>query len=407
MSLSEPGAGGIAAGLIERARGMLTAPSAEWAKIDKETPDTAGLLLRYALPLAALSAICGFIGQSMFGASAFGVTVKIPFVQALISAVVACGLSLGLIWVFSWLINFLAPSFGGQKNEGKALQVATYATTAPFLAGVFQIFPVIAFLGIIGVVFYCVHLHGGLKAVMKAPDEKATGYTATVVVVGLVLAMLMFGFVGCVAGTAQLAQVGAGIARDGADGTVTLPNGGQIDLGKMEDAAKKMEEAAKQMEAGGGAALPAVDLEALKALVPETLPGGWKRFEISTGSSGALGFGAAGVTGRYEKGDSRLELQVADLSGMGAMAGFASAFGVQSSTENANGYERVVTKDGQFVMEKLDRAMKTAEYTALVGDRFVVSASGTNVTEADVKAAFATVSPDQLKALAAKAQPAP
>ena len=93
------------------------------------------------------------------------------------------------------IIDAFAPAFGGQKSRIQALKVSAYASTAAWCAGIFALVPPLSFLGILGL--YSLYLlYSGLPVLMKAPQEKAAGYTALVVVCAIVL----FAMIGWVSG---------------------------------------------------------------------------------------------------------------------------------------------------------------------------------------------------------------
>jgi hypothetical protein len=72
----------------------------------------------------------------------------------------------------------------------QALKVAAYASTAALVAGVFAILPGLQVLQFLG--FYSLYLlFLGLPVLMKAPKDKALGYTAVVVIAAIVLNMLV------------------------------------------------------------------------------------------------------------------------------------------------------------------------------------------------------------------------
>ena len=100
---------------------------------------------------------------------------------ALSSAVVDFAMGLIGVYVLSLIIDALAPTFGGQKDRMQALKVAAYSGTAAWVAGIFLIFPPVMLLAVLGLYsFYLLYL--GLPRLMKTPQDKATGYTAAVVV---------------------------------------------------------------------------------------------------------------------------------------------------------------------------------------------------------------------------------
>ncbi len=99
------------------------------------------------------------------------------------------------VYVLALIIDALAPTFNGQKNQIQALKVAAYSSTASWVAGVFALVPGLRILTILGL--YSLYLlYTGLPVLMKAPQDKAMGYTAVVIVAAIVLFML----VGIVAG---------------------------------------------------------------------------------------------------------------------------------------------------------------------------------------------------------------
>lgn len=201
--------GATASGLIDRVKGILLTPQAEWDKIDAEPADLNKIYLGYVAPLAALAAVCGFIGLSVFGLSAFGVNYRVPMVTGLVSAVLQVGLGLAGVFVLAFITNALAPTFGSQQNMGQAHKLAAYGSTASFLSGVFAIFPPLAVLGLVGL--YSLYLiYVGLPKMMKTPDDKRMGYFLTVLVVAIVAGIV----IGLVMGSVR-AAMGGGIAAPG------------------------------------------------------------------------------------------------------------------------------------------------------------------------------------------------
>jgi hypothetical protein len=95
-------------------------------------------------------------------------------------------LSLVGVYVLSLIIDALAPTFGGTKNPISALKVAAYSSTASWVVGIFTLIPALSVLGILGLYsLYLLYL--GLPALMKAPQDKAIGYTLVVIVSAIVL----------------------------------------------------------------------------------------------------------------------------------------------------------------------------------------------------------------------------
>ncbi|MGQ0660495.1 Yip1 family protein [Sphingosinicella sp.] len=167
--------------LIDRAKNILLTPKTEWGVIDAEPATVQGLYTSYVLILAAIGPIAMLIGQQVFGWGAMGVTIKPPLNYSIGLAVITYVLGLVSVYVMALIIDALAPSFNGTKNQIQAMKVAAYAPTAAWLAGIFQIVPGLAFLGIVGL--YSLYLYYlGMPRLMRVPEDKALGYVVVVCV---------------------------------------------------------------------------------------------------------------------------------------------------------------------------------------------------------------------------------
>ena len=172
--------------LVSRVKGILLTPKTEWATIDGEAASVGSLYTSYIIPLAAIPAVAWFIGFSLIGGSVLGISFRWPVSIGLESAVARYVLTLVGVYVLALIIDALAPSFGGQKNPIQALKVATYSSTASWVAGIFYVLPALSILGLLGLYsLYLLFL--GLPALMKAPEDKSIGYTVVVVIGAIVL----------------------------------------------------------------------------------------------------------------------------------------------------------------------------------------------------------------------------
>ncbi len=173
--------------LIDRAKNILLQPKQEWPVIDTEQTSTGALYTGYVIPLAAIGPVASLIGWSAFG---FVGSYRLPIGIGLRMAVVHYVLALVSVFVLGLIIDALAPTFGGQKNQAQALKVAVYSSTAAWVAGIFGLIPALAILSILGLYsLYLLYL--GLPILMKAPEDKAVGYTAVVIISAIVLYLIM------------------------------------------------------------------------------------------------------------------------------------------------------------------------------------------------------------------------
>src|ERR1035437_3881418 len=126
--------------MIERIKGICLKPKAEWDVIAEEETSTGDLFKGYAVPLAAIPAIAGFVGGSIIGRSMPYVgSYRVPMVSGLVMAIFTFVMALVGVFILSLIINALAPTFGAEKNSAQALKVAVYSYTPGWVAGVLQI----------------------------------------------------------------------------------------------------------------------------------------------------------------------------------------------------------------------------------------------------------------------------
>jgi hypothetical protein len=183
-------------GLVGRVKGILLNPRSEWQVIDGESTTPSRLYLGYIVPLSAIPPIASFIGLSVFGINLPLIgTYRVPMGAALTSAIMQYVLGLVGIYAVALIVDALAPTFAGQKNQVQALKVVAYSCTASWVAGVFMLIPGLRLLGILGLYgLYLLYL--GLPVLMKSPAEKAVGYTAVVIICAIVIFMV----IGAIAG---------------------------------------------------------------------------------------------------------------------------------------------------------------------------------------------------------------
>ena len=296
------------------------------------------------------------------------------------------------MFLLSLIIDALAPSFEGQKNRLQAFKVAAYSGTAGWVAGILALFPPLTIIGGLLGLYGLYLLYTGLPRVMKAPKEKAIGYT----VVTVICAIVMYVVIGMVTGAVVAATaIGGGLAASkvvaSETGSVSI-NGQTFDTARI-DAANRRAEA---IQAGK---ISSASPEALKALLPGDVAG-YARTSLESQSAGAEGLALVSARGEYEKDGKRFTLAVTDLGAMSAMAALAGAMNAQSSTETDSGYKKVGQVNGQMTTEEWDRQANSGGYTVVIADRFSVEASGEAGGIDDLKRAVASVDAGKLKSLA-------
>ena len=177
--------------LMDRAKNIVLQPKQEWPVIDAEQTSVGALYTGYIIPLAAIGPVASLIGWSLLGMRVpFVGSIRIPIGVGLRMAFIQYAGGLVGIFVLALIIDALAPTFGGTKNQIQALKVAAYSATAAWLAGIFGLIPMLGILAIVGLYsLYLLYL--GLPILMKSPEDKALGYTVVVIIVAIVLEVVI------------------------------------------------------------------------------------------------------------------------------------------------------------------------------------------------------------------------
>jgi hypothetical protein len=379
------------AALLQRVLDILMRPRDTWLQIDAEDGNPARIYLGYLVFLAAIPAVAGFIGYSLIGVGAFGISVRVPVVQGLVSMVVGYVLSLAMVYVLALIANMLAPRFQAQQDMGSAFKLVAYASTAGMLGGVFSILPSLAMLGLLAALYSVYLLYTGIPVLMKAPQEKAVGYTAALVVCGI-LAGIVVGLATSLV-TPGARGLGAGMAGMGDTGSVTMKVPGtdiKIDTGRLEEASRKMEEAqakgdtqaaAKAATEMMGAALGGKGGEPFAPkLLRDTLPervGDLPRTAIEARSESAMGMQFTHVSAQYTHEDKELEIQIQDLGAVPAlrmaMAGWATT---TAESENADEVERIYRQGDTTIKESYRKDGSSADVALMLPNGVMVQAYG-------------------------------
>jgi len=110
--------------LIDRIKGILLDPRAEWPTIAAEPATMQSIYTRYVMLLAAIGPVAMLIRYSELG-----------FPWALRLAIASYVITLVMVFVLAMVVDTIAPSFGGQKDFVASLKLVAYSWTIVFLAG--------------------------------------------------------------------------------------------------------------------------------------------------------------------------------------------------------------------------------------------------------------------------------
>jgi hypothetical protein len=360
--------------IIARVKSILTTPATEWPKVAAEPDSVSGLYTGYILIVAALPLLARFIKNSLIGFDLLGSTLRIPMGMGIASLIIGYVLSLVLTYLMALIVNALAPTFGGQKDMVQALKVVAYAWTASWIAGIAVLLPWIGTLIALAGAIYAIYLlYLGLPYTMRCPQEKAGGYTALSVVIGIVLSLIIGMVVGHLSGVSSFTKsaVTSSLHLTGADGSTT-----SLPTGKVES-------------------LPA---DQIRAFLPDSVDS-LKRRSIDS-ERNAVGMQISSATAEYgDDSGHDITLTVADTGSMRGLMAMAGAMAPESDQETDHGYNKTYTKDGRLTHEQWDTSAKNGEYSVIVGQRFSVKANGRADSIDQLKQAVEAVDLSKLEAL--------
>ncbi|MBU0747320.1 MAG: YIP1 family protein [Gammaproteobacteria bacterium] len=426
-----PASHATAKAMLERVMGILLKPRETWHAADRESGSIGGIYLSYLVFLAAIPAVAGFIGYSLVGVGAFGISVRVPIVQGLVGMVVGYAMSLAMVFVMAVVANALAPRFGGQAQLFKAFQLIAYGCTAGWLGGVFSVLPSLGMLGVITALYSVYLVYLGVPVLMRVPQARAVGYTAALIACGVVAALVVglvtslvtprpgglsglgstggLGGLGSVVGTGALGRAPA----QGAPVSVKVPGTGiSIDTAKVEAASRRMEEAQARGDTeaagqamgdmmsaalGGKGGAPLAP-ETLRALLPEAL-GTIPRTAVEARSEAALGVQFTKVSAQYSEGERLIEVRMQDVGAVPALAlGMAGWSSSTVDRETPEEVERVFRRDGVAIKENYRKDGTSASLVMLMPNGVLLEGSG-NLPMADLQAALQAVPMAQLAGL--------
>lgn len=408
----------IAQGVFDRVLGMLLKPGDTWRTVDGEEGSIGGVYLGYLVFLAAIPAVAGFIGYSLVGVGAFGISVRVPIVQGLVGMVVGYAMSLAMVLVMALVANALAPRFGGQAQLLKAFQLIAYGTTAGWLGGVFSVLPSLAMLGVLAALYSVYLIYRGVPVLMCVPQARAVGYTAALIACGVVAAVVVglvtslvtprSGGLGSAVGTGPLGRTATDAAVN-----ITLPGTGiTIDTAKVEAANRRMEEAQSRGDTqaagqamgdmmsaalGGKGGAPLAP-ETLRAMMPEAL-GSMPRTAVEARSEAAMGIQFTSVSAQYAEGERLIEVRMQDIGAVPALAiGMAAWSRSTVDRETPDEVERVYRRDGTAIKEEYRKDGTSASLVMLLPNGVLLEGSG-NLPMDELRAALQAVPAGQVAAL--------
>ena len=192
-------------------------------------------------------------------------------------------------------------------------------------------------------------------------------------------------------------------------------------MGKLEQFGKKMEESGKKMEVaqksgdekaqmaaameglgtllGGGKRVEPIGIEQLKPFVPDTFAGLPKKSSRAE-KTGVAAFMVSKAEATYGDGAQKnVSLEISDSGGASGMLGLAGWASIQGEKESDSGSEKTYKANGRLVHEKSSKTGGRNEFAVVLGERFIVTASGRGVDVKELKSAVSALDLAKLESM--------
>ncbi|EQD37547.1 membrane protein containing DUF1282 [mine drainage metagenome] len=343
--------------LLARLRGLLFAPRATWATVTTEKATPTALYRDWIVWLAAITPVSMFIGLAIFGLSVpFVGTIRVGAAGLLVQMLVSYVLTLAVVYLIALIAAAMSPRFGGRKDNVQALKLVAYAWAPVWVVGILHLVPALgalAALAALVALIYSIWLFWiGAQSVLAMPQERAMGFTAVVIVIGVVMAIAV--------GIASAALSGVGALTPGAAFPYSTSHRGGVPTAGLVNPA--VQDAIKTLAP-----------DQLSAFLPTTVDG-MARGPVSTFSSGMATLQISNAKAHYGAGAQSIEISITDLAPERAMLAMASA--IQKDQNTATGYDKIFRQDGNTVMEHWVANDRYGTCSVIVADRFKVKVTG-------------------------------
>ncbi|KEQ17262.1 membrane protein [Endozoicomonas numazuensis] len=172
--------------------GLLFHPDKEWISIREHPPGIIRLYLGQIIWLAALPALCTYVGTTRTGWSVPGSdqVIKLTDTSAAAMAFFAWLAILAGVAIMGAFIQWMAETFGSKPTLTQSVAFSCYTATPLFLAGLCGLYPSIWLTIVAGTIASSCSawlLYSGLPTFMQIPKEQGFIYASSVLCIGLVV----------------------------------------------------------------------------------------------------------------------------------------------------------------------------------------------------------------------------
>ena len=372
--------------LIARVKNLLLQPATEWDVIDREEVEPRRLALRYVAPLAAIPTLAIIVALAVVGVQAGGEWVRAPILGVLLSAFIFFVMTIGGVFAFATIINWLAPRFGAAKNYRQAFKLSAYSVTAALVAGILAAAPALQVFALMAGAYSLYLLFVGAPKVMHPEPKAALNYAIVTTFAAIAVALVV--------GAAAMAAIGPDAKlfpnlprvpfvdqAPPSQGETTLPTNTQ----------PRLDSARPPRPAGSD----------LRGVAPETMAG---LMRVATGveRSGQPGQRTVRLEAEYRDGGRSLTLQITYSPSIAQVIGFGGVSTSEFNRETADGYTRRRREGDAIIVEDWNTASQAGSYGRLTRETFYVKASGRGVSTEDLRTAVNAFDEETLAQFAAE-----
>jgi hypothetical protein len=166
---------------MDRIKGMLLAPKAEWPKVAAEPATVQSLYTGWIMILGLIGPIAMLVLLG-FVSGGFGLSAAIAsYVNTLVG-----------VAIIALIADLIAPTFGGTRDYVASLKLVAYAATAVWVAQIALVVPILgALVVLVGAIYSVYLLFLGAPVLHKCTGDKAVAYTIVLLLCAIVIGYLM------------------------------------------------------------------------------------------------------------------------------------------------------------------------------------------------------------------------
>lgn len=174
--------------------GLYAHPIEEWKTIDQRHESLrfslSHILLVALIPCLAAYYASAHIGWSIGARESIFMTSQSAILMAVFMYI---GLIAGVL-ALSYLIHWMAKTFGAAPTFTQSIELAAYTATPVLMSGVAALYPELWFVAMVflaGVAYSVYLLYSGVPILMHIPEERGFIYASSVVTAGLILMVVL------------------------------------------------------------------------------------------------------------------------------------------------------------------------------------------------------------------------